>query len=289
MMLRWLLRHAPIRYLPISDYHKTRLWSAGMPRPRGRTADWPYHRCVELAVRGFATRAGYGTAFPGAGEPLSTYTMLEFGVAGGGSFQTLLHFRDVWLRRLKLRNQVLALGFDTYEGLPPARAGDEAAPWRPGDYRGDAADIDNYLRSCGFSNFKLVKGLFNETLAQQVEVLRGSPPIFVAVDCDYYSSTIDIFDALLPNIAPHGCMFYFDDVSIDFYSDLTGELKAIAEVNRGRYGDHIQLVHYPLWIETRELRHYKQVYRLVNLERAKTQIPGRDLDPAPRRGRISPA
>jgi len=288
-MIRALLRYLPLRYLPIPDYYKTRLWSASMPRPRGRTADWPYHRCVELAVRGFATNAGYATAFPGAGNPLSTYSMLEFGVAAGGTFQLLLHFRDVWLRRLNLRNRIVALGFDTFDGMPPSRDGDDAAPWQQGDYRGSAEEVQRHLQRCGFRDFTLVKGLFADTLLTQRELLIQSPPVFVAVDCDYYSSTIDIFDALLPEIAPHGCMFYFDDVSVDFYSDLTGELKAISEVNRGRYGDHIQLVHYPLWVETREMRHYKQIYRLVNVEKAKEQVPPRGLDLAPRRGRISPA
>lgn len=288
-MFRTLLRLLPIRYLPLPDYYKTRLWSATMPRPRGRTASWPYHRCVELAVRAFSTRAGYGTAFPGAGNPASSYSMLEFGVAAGGTFQLLLHFRDVWLRRMKLQNRVVALGFDTFEGMPSSRAGDDGAPWLTGDYRGDVADVESHLQQCGFNDFRLLKGLFKETLAEQVEFFRQCPPVFVAIDCDYYSSTVDIFDALLPELAPHGCMFYFDDVSVDFYTDLTGELKAIAEVNRGKYGNHIQLVHYPLWIETGEMRHYKQVYRLVNLEKAGQQLPHREIDPAPRRGRISPA
>jgi len=288
-MIRWLLCHLPIRHLPISDYYKTRLWSATMPRPRGRAAEWPYHRCVELAVRAFATRAGYGTAFPGAGDPASTYSMLEFGVAAGRTFQLLLHFRDVWLRRMSLRNRVVGLGFDTFEGLPPAGEGDETAPWQQGDYRGDVDEVQRYLQACGFRDFTLVKGLFKDTLREQKDLLHRCPPVFVAVDCDYYSSTIDIFDALLPEFAPHGCMFYFDDVAVDFYSDLTGELRAIAEVNQGRYGKHIQLVHYPLWIETGEMRHYKQVYRLVNLEKMKSQGSARGIDPAPRRGRISPA
>ncbi len=288
-MIRWLLRYAPIGRLPIPDYYKTRLWSATMPRPRGRTAEWPYHRCVELATRAFATGAGYGTAFPGAGDPTSTYSMLEFGVANGRTFQLLLHFRDVWLRRMNLRNRVVALGFDTFEGLPPPREGDEAAPWQQGDYRGDADEVQRYLEKCGFTDFTLVKGFFKDTLAKQADLLRCCPPVFVAVDCDYYSSTIDIFDALLPELAPHGCMFYFDDVSVDFYSDLTGELKAITEVNRSRYGNHIQLVDYPLRIETDEMRHYKQVYRLVNLEKMKAQVPPRGIDLASPRGRISPA
>jgi hypothetical protein len=282
-MLRSLLRK-----LPVSEYWKTRLWATGIRRPNGRTAEWPYYRGVELATRAFATPAGYGTAFPGAGDPSSSYSLLEFGVAGGGTLQLMLHFRDVWLRRLGLKNRVIGLGFDTFEGLPPPRATDVASAWMEGDYRGDVDDVRQFLESRGFSDFRLVKGLFKETLAQERETLIKSPPVFVAVDCDYYSSTIDIFDELLPEIAPHGCIFYFDDVAVDFFSDLTGELLAIDEVNRGRYGKHIQLAHYPLWIETGEMRHFKQVYRFINVEKAEAQRARRAIDPAPRRGRVSP-
>jgi hypothetical protein len=291
-MLRTLIRYLPLRWLPISDYWKTRIWAASSPRPTGLTAAQPYHRCVELATRGFATPSGYGTAFPGAGNPLSSYTMLEFGVAGGRTLQLMLHLRDVWLRRMNLENHVFVLGFDTFEGLPEERTGDTSAPWRSGDFHGDELEIQRYLEQMGFADFTLVKGPFSDTLPARIDLLRASPPVFVSVDCDYYSSTIDVLDVLLPDIAPHGCMFYFDDVSIDFYSDLTGELKAIAEVNRGRYGPHIQLVHYPLWIETREIRHYCQVYRLVNTEKAEAQraaMPVRPIQPAPHRGPISPA
>ena len=291
-MLRSLIPHLPIRFLPISDYWKTRLWAASISKPNGPTAAWPYFRCAELAMRAIATRDGYGTAYPGAGVSSSSYSMLEFGVAGGRTLQLMLHVRDVWLRRLGLHNKVVVLGFDTFEGLPDPRTGDTPAPWRAGDFHGESAELERHLLSRGFQDFELVKGLFCETLPKRAGMLRESPPIFVSVDCDYYSSTIDIFDSLLPDVAPHGCMFYFDDVSIDFYSDRSGELMAIAEVNRGRYGRHIQLVEYPIWIETRELRHYRQVYRLVNAEKAESQraaMPERAIRQAPMRGKVSPA
>jgi hypothetical protein len=89
-----------LRQLPISDYHKTRLWATSIPRPKGRVQDWTFYRCIELATRAFATEKGYGVAFPGAGNPNSAFSMLEFGVANGQSFQVMLLFRDVWLTGL---------------------------------------------------------------------------------------------------------------------------------------------------------------------------------------------
>lgn len=278
--------HSILRRLPLPDYHKTRLWARSLRPPRGRVADWPYYRCIELATRSFATAEGYGVAFPGAGDPAKRYTMLEFGVANGHTFEVLLHFRDAWLRRLCLRNPVLAIGFDTFEGLPSARAEDTAAPWREGDFPSDRDALQRQL-AARFVDFELVKGLFSVTLPTYEELLREQPPVFVSVDCDYYSSTVDVFQTVL-EVAPHGCLFYFDDVEATLWSDRLGELRAIAEVNEGRFGEHLQLVEFPLWIETGEIRHYKKVYRLVNLERAEAQMTARDTYHAPERRRLSP-
>jgi hypothetical protein len=217
--------------------------------------------------------------------------MLEFGVSSGGTFELLLHFRDVWLRKLRLHNRVVALGYDTFEGLPVARSDDTAPAWKGGDYASDLESLDRHLTG-KFAHFELAKGLFSDTLAPSLDRLRANPPVFVAIDCDYYSSTIDVFDRLLPDVAPHGCMLYFDDVSAHLGSDRAGELQAIREVNEGRYGAHIQLAEYPLWIETGELRHYRQSYRLINLEKLEqSEAETRDrrqVAAAPGRGRLSP-
>jgi hypothetical protein len=247
---------------------------------------------VELATRAFATPEGYGVAFPGAGIPESAFSMLEFGVGNGGSFQMLLHFRDVWRKRLRLKNKVIGVGFDTFAGIPAPRPGDVGLPWREGDFSDvNMESLQTHL-AARFNNFRLVKGQFKDTLKQCDQFLRDHPPVFVSIDCDYYSSTMDVFEHLLPDIAPHGCLFYyFDEVSINFWSEKTGELRAITEVNAGRFGSDICLVEYPLWIETREMRHYKQIYRLFHLraaeKAARSRPPGtsRQVTRAPR---ISP-
>jgi len=217
--------------------------------------------------------------------------MLEFGVANGNSFQLLLHCRDVWRQRMGVKNKIIAVGFDTFQGMPPAREGDVGLPWREGDLPSDLDGLRKHLKS-KFSDFQLIKGYFGDSLKECKQLLRTYPPVFVSIDCDYYSSTMDVFEHLLPDVAPHGCLFYFDDVSVSFYSDKTGELRAISEVNAGRFGSHISLVEYPLWIETREIRHYRQVYRLFNLETAERQYKVsrevRALKRAPRQKQLSP-
>lgn len=262
------LTRACLRSLPLSEYQKTRLWATSIPSPQGRVHDWAYYRCVELATRAFARPEGYEIAFPGAGNRATKFSMLEFGVANGQSLRIMLYFRDVWLRRFGLTNEVIVAGFDTFEGIPAPREGDAGLDWREGDFSDSSAEKLQSDLSKKFANFRLVKGKFTDTLPANRQFLRDHLPVFVSIDCDYYSSTMDVFSELLPDVAPHGCLFYFDDVSVDFYSDRTGELRAIKEVNEGRFGSEIQLVEYPLWIETREIRHYKKIYRLFNLKTA---------------------
>ncbi|MDQ6677560.1 MAG: TylF/MycF family methyltransferase [Acidobacteriota bacterium] len=283
---------ACLRRLPLSDYQKTRLWATSISQPQGPVRDWAYYRCIELATRAFATPEGYSVAFQGAGDPNQSYSMLEFGVANGQSFQTLLHFRDVWLSRMRLKNKVLALGFDTFEGIPASREGDTGLPWREGDFSAVNLQRLQELLARKFRDFQLIQGKFAQTLDQNLTLLRDLPPIFISIDCDYYSSTMDVFQRLLPDIALHGSLFYFDDVSINFGAEMTGELKAIREVNAGAFGSHIALVEHPLWIETGEIRHYKQVYRLFNLKTAEKQAQSRPADQPlqllDRKSRISP-
>ncbi len=243
------------------DYYRTLLWAHRIRRlPLGGAKDRPYWRSIELALLGMAR--DYGVQFPSASE----YTMLEFGVSSGESFALMLHFRDVLCRRLSVRQRVTCVGFDTFGGLPPQRADDVAAPWAEGDFAASIEDVRARLR--GYDGFELVKGLFCDALPGWRARLDVAPPVFVSIDCDYYSSTMDVLAEVLPR-APTGCVFYFDDVATHYWSDRAGELQAVREVNEGKFGPHLQLAEYPLWIETGEIRHYKQIYRLVNLEQAR--------------------
>ena len=247
------------RRLSLARYCTTLLWSRTRRTPRGDVKDWPYYSSIELALLGIAR--GYGVRFPRA----DTYTMLECGVASGRSFEKMLRFRDVLVRRLGVKQRVVCVGFDSFAGLPAARSEDTAAPWIEGDFAVDLDQVWSRL-SRTYSDFELVEGVFSETLPSWRERLERAPPVFVSIDCDFYSSTIDVLETVLP-LAPTGCMFYFDDVAIHYWSDRAGELQAVTEVNAGRFGAHLHLAEYPLWIQTGEIRHFKQLYRLVNLEK----------------------
>src|SRR2546422_1530026 len=106
-----------------ADYYRTLLWARRLRRPKDPGNARPYYRAIELAMLGIGR--SYGARFPEA----PGYTMLEFGVAAGESFARMLHYRDVLARRLRIRQRVICVGFDTFKGLPPRRDEDVAVPW----------------------------------------------------------------------------------------------------------------------------------------------------------------
>lgn len=90
-------------------------------------------------------------------------------------------------------------GFDSFEGLPEAWFGDLGQGSLPTD--------ESQLQYP--SNVRLHKGWFNETLPGFVAGHTG-PVAFMHVDCDVYSSTRDILDALRDRIV-QGTVIQFDE------------------------------------------------------------------------------
>lgn len=193
------------------------------------------------------------------------FSVLEFGVADGYTFTKKLHAT----RYLKMEDRIIVHGFDTFEGLPnPANSADYSllvdGEWRKGHFKGR---YDNLMTYCQgkYKNFKLHKGLFEETITDNVlKALAEQPPILIWIDCDYYSSARVVFERLIPYI-PTGCVIYFDDVSFNFGSRFTGEMKVIWEINQGKFGDGIELV-----LDTGLSWNSNRVYRFININQDKS-------------------
>ena len=116
----------------------------------------------------------------------------------------LQHFTDVRMSFYRLLP--LITGFDTFTGIPQAW-GDEPA----GSYSTGGA-VPNIEGKVSFH-----KGLFIDTIPAFLESLKSDdeesnyqPLAFANVDCDLYSSTLDVLERMHPRIVP-GTVLVFDE------------------------------------------------------------------------------
>jgi hypothetical protein len=188
------------------------------------------------------------------------FSILEFGVAEGYTFRKLLFAT----RYLKMDSRIEVHGFDTFEGMPPSddvrdRGIVPADSWVAGQFRSDDERLLRYCRS-RYSNCHLHKGLFSESLTEQfLPELLEYPPILIWMDADYYTSTVSVFEKLIPYI-PNGCVIYFDEPDFNYGSRFTGESRAIHEINSGQFGEGIELV-----LDRALSLDSLRVYRFINM------------------------
>lgn len=171
------------------------------------------------------------------------FTILEFGTNEGYAFRKMLYA----VKHLGLSDRVTVHGFDTFEGMPEPEGEKDLNmvtgkdEWGAGQFRGAFDELSAYCDE-HYPNYKLHRGLFNETLTNEfLESLKESQPILVWIDSDFYSSGRDVMERLIPYL-PTGCVVYFDEPDFNFHSRLTGEARIIHEINQGKFGDDIELV-----------------------------------------------
>lgn len=170
------------------------------------------------------------------------FSILEFGVADGYAFTKTLFAT----RYMKVQNDVICHGFDTFEGMPETtdardRGSVVGADWKAGQYHGRFHELNAYLTT-KYSNWRLHKGLFEDTLLPAfLEQLRVHKPILVWIDCDYYTSARIVMQRLIPYL-PSGCVVYFDEYEFNFGSRFTGEARVVHEINAGELGPGLELV-----------------------------------------------
>jgi hypothetical protein len=122
---------------------------------------------------------------------LKTGLVMQFGVFKG---ETLSYIAD--------RVDTVAYGFDSFEGLPEA--------WFL-EHQKSEFDLGGAVPKIPSrqGNIKLVKGWFSDT-APQFAAANSEPIRFLHIDCDLYSSTKSVFDALGDRIVP-GTIIVFDE------------------------------------------------------------------------------
>ncbi len=113
---------------------------------------------------------------------------MEFGVFHGRSINIIAR-----------KTKRIVHGFDSFQGLPE--------DWKQGESRGSYS-TEGVIPAVP-SNVELHHGWFDKTLPEFLQETE-EPAAFVHIDCDIYSSTVTVLDALAPRIRP-GTIIVLDD------------------------------------------------------------------------------
>ncbi|MFZ0887077.1 MAG: TylF/MycF/NovP-related O-methyltransferase [Candidatus Binataceae bacterium] len=147
--------------------------------------------------------------------------VVECGAAAGGSAALM----GLALKQIGAERRLYV--FDTFEGLPPPSAEDpdfDVAVGYTGRCLGRIEQVDNLFKQLGLSNYKLVKGLFQDTLP----VADTGPIAVLHLNGDWYESTMCCLENLWDRVSPGGIL------QIDDYGFWKGCRKAVDEFIKRR-------------------------------------------------------
>ena len=151
---------------------------------------------------------------------------VEFGSCGGMTFE-LAHRES---RRSRVQCHLWA--FDSFKGLPEQSASADAHPaWVAGSMSITESTFHKVCREVGIrrSDYDTVAGYFCDSLAGEGSFPRDICMAYI--DCDLYSSTVEVLKFLLPRLK-HGMVLAFDDFYCWSSSQASGERRACAEMFR---------------------------------------------------------
>ncbi len=203
------------------------------------------------------------------------FTVLEFGVASGYTFTKMLYAT----KYLGVSDRFTVHGFDSFEGMHETseRADKDIVTddnWAVGQFKFSREGLHDYCAE-KYANFKLHKGMFDDTLSEEMLAeLSEKPPVLVWIDCDYYTSARSAMERLIP-VLPNGCVIYFDEPEFNYGSRFTGEMRLIHEINRGLYGEQIELV-----LDPELSLNSSRIYRFINAARDAVYEPYRKINSA---------
>lgn len=161
---------------------------------------------------------------------LNAVTIIEFGVAAGAGLLNMCRIAERTKKATGIEFRVF--GFDTGKGMPPALDyRDLPEDFQEGDFPMDIEGLTRALPPFA----KLVIGDLEDTVPAFLATLKADAPIgFIAVDVDYYSSTVKALKILTAE--PHCYLpivpVYLDDIGAEGSNPWTGELLAVNEFNR---------------------------------------------------------
>jgi hypothetical protein len=149
----------------------------------------------------------------------------EFGCHHGGSFQSAYKAmagrsveRHLW-------------AFDSWGSLPDDHPRDAHPGWElEGASAGGVATFHNALKRAGVPRdaYTAVEGYYKDTLPPLGADAAPADIALAYVDCDLYSSTVDVLEFLAPRLK-HGMIVAFDDYYCWSPTDVSGERAAMLE------------------------------------------------------------
>lgn len=160
---------------------------------------------------------------------LSAITLIEVGVASGAGLINLSSIAERVSRETGISCEVH--GFDSGIGMPPPTDyRDHPDLYQHGDFGMDAEALLRTLPA----GTELHLGPLSSTIPKFLERSRVSAPIgFVALDVDYWSSTVDaleLFKGQPENYLPR-TIVYVDDIALDSHNSASGARLAIRGFN----------------------------------------------------------
>jgi hypothetical protein len=121
--------------------------------------------------------------------------IVEFGSYKGGSAIFMAKVCSVLYPDMKI------YAFDTFNGMP--ETDDKIDAHRAGDFNDvDYYELEDYVRSIGLSNLKLVRGLFEDTVPVEFKSIGGIR--MVHIDCDIRSAVDYSYNASKSVMVPGG-------------------------------------------------------------------------------------
>ncbi|MBA2761746.1 MAG: macrocin O-methyltransferase [Segetibacter sp.] len=146
---------------------------------------------------------------------------LEFGVAGGESFN--------WFMHQNTDNDSSFYGFDTFDGLPE--------DWGP--FKKGAFTNNNVLPAIKDSRGKFFKGLFQQTVPAFLQELDNNKRNVLMMDADLWSATLYVLATIAPYLKKDDIIFFDEFVVpthefkayLDFVQSHYINLKLIAAAN----------------------------------------------------------
>ncbi len=150
----------------------------------------------------------------------------EFGSRGGRSLGLAYH------EAKKFKSKTHFYAFDSFEGLPESTSEKDYHPvWVKGTQKSSIETFHQHCRKRKIpaERYTAVKGFYNESLVGGEADALPSNIAFVYIDCDMYSSTMDVLKFLEPRLK-NGMIIAFDDYFCISNTQIAGERKAMLEV-----------------------------------------------------------